>query len=641
MTTDTDIRHEKRRAAVTLNELAPLVNYYTSGVAVHVVDSVDVPAPPAPAWYTPATGDVTIHLDSAKIDSKSLDSALHGVGWAQMRGLLWHELAHARWSDWMFAVKIPRKIRGTVTMFEEMRIENRAVDKTSGYVRNDIRSVLPLSIGETRSIPPVRSSVARLWALGYGRCLTTVASYDAVQWVDDAARTLLGDDDVDYMTDILQEAITLHMPDAIDRMIELATEWVDLVGDADHDGCGHGDGATEKSDDDDDDDEPGEPGESTGEDADGDGDGGEADGEESEESDGGSASVPDSDKPEPKPKGDSDLGDGVIRDVLDSASPDDDDDDDEDDDFSDEDMSTIIKEVTRMAESIARDWDAPDELKMADPTVEAARVFGSADGKARSTSMEKPGPVEHGEVIRTAKVLETMAIPAITKIPAHKIVPPGRLRSREAVRQSAERSRGALSTAKPWQSTKRTHSHVKPIIVGIATDVSGSMRWAESSVAQFAYVWTHAGQRVGARTASVTFGDRVERVAAPGEILTAVPRRKANGANEKADRALAALDGVLHLSHANNAAKLLVIVSDGMLVIPQETERVLKRLETFKANGTEILWVSNNHVHDEKRYGKVCTVIKIADRSYGASGHAFKKIQDMVLAAITQLSKGQ
>lgn len=641
MTTDTDIRHEKRRAAVTLNELASLVNYYKPGVAVHVVDRVDVPAPPAPAWYMPATGDVTIHLDEAKIDASSLDSALHGVGWAQMRGLLWHELAHARWSDWLFAVKIPSKIRGTVTMFEEMRIENRAVDKTEGYVRNDIRSVLPLSIGETRDIPPVRSSVARLWALGYGRCLTTVASYDAVQWVDDAARTLLGDDDVDYMTDILQEVITLHMPDAIDRMIELATEWVDLVGDTDHDGCGHGDGATEKSDDDD---EPGEPGESTDEDADaddsdGDGDGGEADGEESEESDG---SASDSDKTDkPKPKGDRDLGDddSVIRDVLDSASPDDDDDHDDDADFSDEDMDTIIKEVTRMAESIARDWDAPDELKMADPTVEAARVFGSADGKARSTELAKPGPVEHGEVIRTAKVLETMAIPAITKIPAHKIVPPGRLRSREAVRQSAERSRGALSTAKPWQSTKRTHSSVKPIVVGIATDVSGSMRWAESSVAQFAYVWTHAGQRVGARTASVTFGDRVERVAAPGEILTAVPRRKANGGSEKADRALAALDGVLHLSHANNAAKLLVIVSDGMLVIPQETQRVIKRLETFKANGTQILWVSNNKPTNHAKLAQVATIVTIADRH--GSANAFKTIQDKVLAAINQLSKGQ
>lgn len=634
--TDTDtMRHEKRRAAVTLNELAPKVNYYKAGVAVHVVDSVDMPVPPAPAWFTPATGDVHIHLDESKIDARSLDSALHGVGWAKMRGLLWHELAHARWSGWMMTVKLPRKIRGTVTMFEEMRIENRAVDRTEGYVRPDIRSVLPLSIGATASIPPNRASAARLWALGYGRCLTTVVSHADVQWVDEAARTLLGDDDVNVMTDILQEAITLNMSDDIDRMIELATEWVDLVGDADHDGCGHGEGASELSDDEEET-EPGESGgESTDEESDDEGDGDSDESDDSDEADGSDATPSDSD--EKSSDDDDDDDDSVIRDVLDSA-PETDDDDHDDGDFSDEDMSIIVKEVTRMAESIARDWDAPDELVMADPTVEARRVFGTADGKARSTSLNKPGPVEHGEVIRTAKVLETMAVPAITKVPAHKIVPPGRLRSREAVRQSAERRMGTLSTAKPWQSTKRTHSHVKPIVVGIATDVSGSMRWAESSVAQFAYVWTHAGQRVGARTASVTFGDRVERVAGPGEILTSVPVRKANGGSEKADRALAALDGVLHFSHANNAAKLLVIVSDGMLVIPQETERVVKRLETFKANGTEILWVSNNKVGN--KISKVCTIVSINDH-YGTSHDAFKKIQDRVLAVIANISKGQ
>ena len=46
---------------------------------------------------------------------------------------------------------------------------------------------------------------------------------------------------------------------------------------------------------------------------------------------------------------------------------------------------------------------------------------------------------------------------------------------------------------------------VLTLVVGVATDTSGSMRWAEEAVARMAYVYTNAGHRIGARTPPTTF----------------------------------------------------------------------------------------------------------------------------------------
>lgn len=591
MTTDTD----KKMLARELNDFAATISYRAPGAVVHVVDSVDMLVPPAPAWFIPALDDVFIHLDAAGYEHEYRDDKSKAV----LRGLVCHELAHSKWSAWLNGVDVPKEVAGTVTMFEEMRIENRAADKGGNTVRGYIRAALPLAIGDTEDVPPRRSAVARLWALGYGRVLTSIVSEADVVWIDQAARTLLGDDDVDFMRDILQEAVALHLPQDKERMFEIAAQWVDLVGDADLPSCDHGY------------------------------DGGDKDGDPSdEEAEGKDATGKARAKSasEDADDEDGDVDSDIARDVLDSVSPDEKIDEGA---LDPDDVDMIVSEVVKMSEAISGDWNTHGKLTMADPLEEARRAFGGSKGKWKP---DTPTHVEFAEIARTSKALEAMSIPAITKVPNMNMVPPGRLRSREAVRASAERSNGTMTTAKPWRTTRRTHSHVKPIVIGIATDISGSMKWAERSVAQFAYVWTHAGQRVGARTAAVTFGDRVERIAAPGEVLNSLVVRAANGSTEVADKALAALDGVLHLSSHNNAAKLLIIVSDAMLVIDRETDRVVKRLTEMRDAGTTVIWVTNG--------SRIPRIEKVATVVYAREGGAFKAIQDASIKALDNLTKG-
>lgn len=149
-----------------------------------------------------------------------------------------------------------------------------------------------------------------------------------------------------------------------------------------------------------------------------------------------------------------------------------------------------------------------------------------------------------------------------------------------------------MTTATPWERTKRLRTTSRPVVVGIMTDTSGSMGWAENFVADFAWTVATAGIRVGARTAAVTFGSRTEMVTRPGATPQQIRVRTANGSQEMFDEAAAALEGVLHFTTgAANAAKVLFIVSDGELVREGEPSRAAQRIEQFTNAGTLVVWV--------------------------------------------------
>ena len=619
-TAATTYTEQKTALAVWLNDVARNLPYNKVGSpVVHVADKGSDPAPPAPAWYDPRTGDAYVHLDAADVSLADLTSEGHdlssNLNRAVVYGLTAHEIAHSRWSKWMAPAVLRSMTRAqaqVVTMFEELRIESRAIN-TDPALRSMLRASLGIIIRHAAGdLPETRHGIANLWALIYGRALTTVTADKEVQWVDDAARSILGDEDVDYLTDLLQEAIEVPANvSQVDALVKLAQAWLDVVGEPEegeegHGGCSLADPEGDKSD-------AGE-GTTTATEA---GD---------EEKEGASA--------------DDDLSQeaGVANSTEHVET--------EEKEYSprvEADEAEMMKKMMeRTLEEVEENW-ADEAHDMANPEDAARRVFG---GKRSKSIKEFPATAYHQRhVAETAKVLEHLAIPAISKVSVASEVPPGRLRTREAVRASAERAQGRMVTARPWEATKRRHSSTRPIVVGIATDTSSSMRWAESAVADFAYTWANAGQRVGARTAAVTFGDHALAVIKPGEAISAVRRKAADGGTEVADLGLAALDGVLKFSHNNGAAKLLVVVSDAHLVITHEWLRVLKRLKEFKAAGTKIIWVtpSSHALTTQLKRQGVAEVVEIAGVTRYHSDDAaerktFDKIQAVVLDQLRKMT---
>lgn len=587
----TTINDIHREASAKLNE-ALNQPYWLSRIANHrtpvgrFVGTEDIPDAPAPAWYVPQTGDLYIHADDAGIDTDRIRvDGLRSdtLNSAKALGLLAHEAAHAAISeDLHLAEKRAPHHRALLTMIEEIRVENHALRRVPD-VRSGLRGSFTIILANIRDLPVTdHAAIARAWALVQGRTLAGISTLAETKPMDEAARIILGDDTVDTLTDLLQEALTLSLPHDTNRLIEICDEWRELVGESEGDGHGEGDGCEREPD--------GTPvdgsGRGEGEKSEGgDGRGGSGSGDKSDDESGpGSGSDGD------KSGGESDLREGEgdynlgIRDSVKGEVA-------QNLDLEAQELADAA--LKQMAEAMEKTWNVPAPREQrADAMKTAHKVFGHKRTYKRLSKSE-PTRAHRQAVIEVSDVLSNLALPAVSKVGRATELPPGRLRSREAVRQSAERSQGRMTTAKPWKGTVRRHATARPLVVGIATDTSGSMSWAERAVAELAYVYANAGHRIGARTAAVTFGDHVYPIARPGQVMTHVVGKDADDGTEEADEALAALDGVLHLTDPSYAARFLIVVSDGYLVKSGEENKVTQWLEEMTRAGTYVLWVGS------------------------------------------------
>jgi len=171
------------------------------------------------------------------------------------------------------------------------------------------------------------------------------------------------------------------------------------------------------------------------------------------------------------------------------------------------------------------------------------------------------------------------------------IIPPGKLKGRSAAAAAAQRSVGRPVTAEPFAHKTRKHVEQPPLCVGIATDVSGSMRSAQEPLARTSWVVAQATKRVQGKSASVTFSDAVNPITAPGEVPTNIREYCADGPHEQCAHAIAALDGALNLTHARGA-RLLVVITDAHLVLNGETDRVQKYVTRLANAGVAVVFAN-------------------------------------------------
>jgi hypothetical protein len=582
---------------VRISRSGPGVRTHLTAPVAHYVDNDDIRVPPAPAWYLPGTNDLYIHVDAAGLTGSipAVDVTrpwnVKGKEAATILGLLCHEAGHAAISGDMIEVqKEAPHHADLLTLIEEIRVENQAL-RAYPEGRAGLRASMAIVLKNLPDEFETKGHVVRAWTICHGRTLAGISDEAETSQIDVAARTLLTDDVVDALTDLLQEAITLKLNYEIhrNRLIKICDEWTELVGEpAETTGCAtcareaqpgektDNVGGGGKSDEEGDDDEAGDGGG-----ADGDGEDGEPttagekngahDHSEPDRTDAGTWGTPGQDS--------------LIGDNEDIDYP---------NRLTDEDAELMSMLTRNLSDLMQDEWmrERDHTIELANSREWAAKIFGNTT-TSRMLSLYDPKPVTRQSVVRVAGALSALMLPAISKTAKAMVIPPGKLRGREAVRQSAERAQGRMTTAKPWAGTVRRHSSARPLIVGVATDTSGSMGWAQLAVAEFAFVFANAGHRVGARTAAVTFGDRVVRIARPGEVMAQVAEKPAHDGSEEFDKAMAALDGVLHLTEPSYSARILFIVSDGAFVIEGESDRAAEWVRRMDKVGTHIVWVTD------------------------------------------------
>ncbi|MFE3317538.1 VWA domain-containing protein [Nocardia sp. NPDC059195] len=226
---------------------------------------------------------------------------------------------------------------------------------------------------------------------------------------------------------------------------------------------------------------------------------------------------------------------------------------------------------------------------------QAQAVFGNGTGSGTTASTHTtrtPHPDERAAARVLARAFNTASTRERHAVKTTSALPPGRLRMRGALAREAQRAAGAIPTAEPFTRTTRKTAPTPPLRVGIACDVSSSMKAYADPVASAAWIIARAAElaTMPAATATVTFGASVTPVTYPGTAPTQVTEFGCPDYLHAIDIAIEALDGALDLSRPG-ATRLLVIISDGHYS-GDNRNRAQKRLDRLRAAGCAVLWLA-------------------------------------------------
>ncbi len=495
----------------------------------------------APACFFPdlATIEVDgVHL-SAGVDPATVEP--HRVGDRKRYGTLWglltHECGHAAHSRWRAPDDAPPGAIAAADLLEESRMEAQQLRRRPADRYWLRASTINLILADTATTDPAtaltmtKPSAARAAALLLARVNGGILNTHETRAVARTVEDILGADTLATLRDIWREAHRTADDDA-DTMIELGKRWCEAIG----------------TDPDDADPTATTPGDS-----------------DPDCAESGAA------EPSPLAKAVAEAA-GVIAVTVDAET-------------------APTDPITERLEAAARDEAAREAAERL-----AGSVFssgGSRTGNTATRGTRAPTRDERTAAQHLARTLDTAGTRERAETKSTSAIPPGRLRVRGAVTAAAQRAAGTLPTAEPFIRTKRTTVPTPPLRLGIACDVSSSMKAFAGPVASAAWILAHAAQhtRVPATTATVIFGRYVRPITHPGSPPHVVTEFAANDGVESIGKAIGALDGALNLSRAD-AARLLVIVTDTYIVDHGYRRSAQKNLARLRATGCAVLWLT-------------------------------------------------
>ncbi|MFF5336895.1 hypothetical protein [Streptomyces sp. NPDC013181] len=206
------------------------------------------------------------------------------------------------------------------------------------------------------------------------------------------------------------------------------------------------------------------------------------------------------------------------------------------------------------------------------------------------TGTRRPTAAEQSAAARLSRALRAAAYRERVEERTTSPTPPGRLNMGRALARDAQRAAGSLPTAEPFTHTRRRTSPTPPLRVGIAVDVSGSMRAACAPVASAAWIVARAATLTDrdSRTATIAYDHHLTALTRPTHrALEHVTTFDANGASHNLGDAIDALDHGLELSRPGTG-RLLVIVTDAQYR-SDETAQAVTRVKQLTTAGCAVL----------------------------------------------------
>jgi VWA domain-containing protein len=167
------------------------------------------------------------------------------------------------------------------------------------------------------------------------------------------------------------------------------------------------------------------------------------------------------------------------------------------------------------------------------------------------------------------------------------LIPPGRLRTRQAITADAQAESGQLPTAAPWQQRTQLPPPKPTLHLAILADLSGSMQEYAQELSSAAWIFAHAARRSEAVTTTIGFGSHTSVLVAPGARPQKVLHMVADQDTSTFPEAVKVADRLLDLRHGRTL-RMLVVVSDGWL---EDITAGQKLITTLHRAGCAVLWL--------------------------------------------------
>jgi hypothetical protein len=470
-------------------------------------------------------------------------------------GILYHEALHARHTNWDISILSealdPNEQRAFM-LLEESRIEAKGI-KERPELRNFLRaSALDMALDEVNAdtLSGIASDVwntARLAGLSISRVDSGVLEVSDITDIYKKVVSVLGQDLFDELRKVWIEFQGLGVPQ-IERAIELAKKWVELLREADPEGEPDSGSAGSVF---------GEPDESEG------------------DSEGGSGS-------------ESELSD-TMKDMIEKLS--------ESASHSEIEAREALAQQEQQEkwgeESKARQEQAKNNNQRKTVAKQIFHKPHSQEGSGSNSSVSsrrQPTGTERASAVEIAKSLDKAKYRERSVHVRKSQTPQGKLIMRNAVQNRAVESIGKRGELPAWKSKTRKHTDDPTLRLGIMVDISGSMGSAMEAMGQTAWIMSEAGRRIQAETAMVYYGSGVFPTLKRGQRLSEVTIYTAPDGTEKFTEAFEAIDGELGLTFGDGV-RMLVVVSDGNYT-GTELQRATELLRECKQNGVAVLWIT-------------------------------------------------
>ena len=479
-------------------------------------------------------------------------------------GILFHEALHARHTGWdtsYLSTQFENIEARAFMLLEESRIEAKGV-KERPELRNFLRtSALEMALEEVNetTLGKLAGDVwntAQLAGLSISRVDSGVLEVADIQDIYREVVSVLGQDLFDELRKVWIEFQSLGVPQ-VERAIELAKKWVELLREADPEGEPSASDVGDPF---------GEPDES----GEGEGESGEGESGEGEMS-------------ETMKKMISKLSQSATEAEMNASDS----------------LEQEQKHAKWSEEAKERQGEAKKNNERKQQAKEVFHKqhnaeFGSGSN-SRVQTRRQPTGAERASAVQIAKSLEKAKYRERSVHIRKTQVPQGKFIARNAIQNKAVESMGMRGELPTWKSKTRKHTDDPTLRLGVMVDISGSMGSAMESMGQTAWIMSEAGRRIQAETAMIYYGSGIFPTLKRGQRLNEVSIYSAPDGTEKFAEAFEALDGELGLTFGDGV-RMLVIVSDGNYT-PKQTERAKQILRECKQNGVAVLWITPQGCH--------------------------------------------